>query len=42
MTIMDLTYAAQNMIKSLVMLAALIADTLINPRDEQTSQQGDI
>ena len=27
---------------ALAVLAALIADTLINPRDEQTSQQGDI
>jgi ribose transport system permease protein len=42
MTILNLPYATQNLIKSLVLLAALVADTLINPRDEQTSQQGDI
>lgn len=42
MTIMDLSYTTQNLIKSLVMLIALIAETLLNPRDEQTSQQGDI
>ncbi|APX24930.1 MAG: ABC transporter permease [Rhodobacteraceae bacterium] len=42
MTIMNLTYTQQNLVKGLVLLAALIADTLINPRDEQTSQQGDI
>lgn len=42
MTIMNLSYTTQNLIKSLVLLAALIAETLINPRDEQTSQQGDI
>ncbi|MCB1395512.1 MAG: ABC transporter permease [Rhodobacteraceae bacterium] len=42
MTILNLSFTAQNLIKSLVLLAALIADTFINPRDEQTSQQGDI
>ena len=42
MTIMDLSYTVQNLIKSFVMLFALIAETLANPRDEQTSQQGDI
>ena len=42
MTIMNLPYATQNLIKSLVLLSALVADTFINPRDEQTSQQGDI
>jgi ribose transport system permease protein len=42
MTIMDLSNTAQNLIKSLVMLMALVMDTLLNPRDEQTSQQGDI
>lgn len=42
MTIMNLSYTAQNIIKSVVMLAALVAETMLNPRDEQTSQQGDI
>jgi ribose transport system permease protein len=42
MTIMDLSYIEQNLIKSIILLAAIIIDTLINPRDEQTSQQGDI
>lgn len=42
MTIMNLSYTAQNLIKSVVMLLALVMDTLLNPRDEQTSQQGDI
>ena len=42
MTIMNLSYTAQNLIKSLVMLIALIAETTLNPRDEQTSQSGDI
>lgn len=42
MTIMNLAYMTQNLIKASVLLLALVADSLINPRDEQTSQQGDI
>ncbi|WP_323010635.1 ABC transporter permease [Paracoccus sp. (in: a-proteobacteria)] len=42
MTIMDVSFTLQNLIKSVILLAALIADTFINPRDEQTAQQGDI
>ncbi|MDR5653309.1 hypothetical protein [Ruixingdingia sedimenti] len=42
MTIMNLSCTTRNPIKSLVLLAALIAETLINPRDGQTPQQGDI
>lgn len=42
MTIMDIPYTVQNIIKSLILLIAIIADSLVNPRDEQTSQQGDI
>ena len=42
MTIMNIQYTVQNVIKSVILLAAIVADTIINPRDEQTSQQGDI
>ncbi len=42
MTIMDISYTVQNLIKSTVLLGALVIDALLNPRDEQTSQQGDI
>ena len=42
MTIMDIQYSMQNLIKSCVLLIALIIDSLMNPRDEQTAQQGDI
>jgi ribose transport system permease protein len=42
MTIMDVPYAVQNIVKSLILLAAIVADSILNPRDEQTSQQGDI
>lgn len=42
MTIMDVPYTLQNAIKSVILLAAIVIDTLINPRDEQTAQHGDI
>jgi ribose transport system permease protein len=42
MTIMDVQYTVQNVIKSLILLLAIIADSIVNPRDEQTGQQGDI
>jgi ribose transport system permease protein len=42
MTIMDIQYTVQNVIKSLILLAAIVVDSLLNPRDEQTGQQGDI
>jgi ribose transport system permease protein len=42
MTIMNLTYTMQNILKSLILLAAIVIDTLLNPRDEQTAQHGDI
>lgn len=42
MTIMNLSYTAQNIIKGVILLTAILIDTLLNPRNEQTSQQGDI
>jgi len=42
MTIMNLSFVAQNLIKASILLMAIIADSIVNPRDEQTSQQGDI
>jgi ribose transport system permease protein len=42
MTIMDIPYTFQNIVKSLILLVAIVTDSLLNPRDEQTSQQGDI
>lgn len=42
MTIMNIQYTVQNVIKGLILLAAIVIDTIINPRDEQTAQQGDI
>jgi ribose transport system permease protein len=42
LTILNLTYTVQSIVKSLILLAAIIVDTLLNPRDEQTAQHGDI
>jgi ribose transport system permease protein len=42
MTIMDIQYTMQNVIRSLILLVAIILDSIVNPRDEQTAQQGDI
>jgi ribose transport system permease protein len=42
MTILDLSYSAQNFVKGVVLLLAVVADSLINPRSEEISQQGDI
>jgi ribose transport system permease protein len=42
MTIMNLTYTMQNILKSVILLAAIVIDTFLNPRDEQTAQHGDI
>ncbi|TXH38930.1 MAG: ABC transporter permease [Rhodospirillaceae bacterium] len=42
MTILDIPNIYQNLIKSTILLIAIIIDGLMNPRDEQTAQQGDI
>lgn len=42
MTIIDIGLIYQNLIKSTILLAAIIIDGTLNPRDEQTAQQGDI
>jgi len=42
MTIMNIDFTVQNLVKGVVLLLAIVADSLVNPRDEQTSQQGDL
>ncbi|HYM33241.1 MAG TPA: ABC transporter permease [Candidatus Cybelea sp.] len=42
MTIMDVSYSAQNFVKGIVLLAAILIDSFVNPRNEETAQQGDI
>ena len=42
MTILNMSYDAQNIVKGVILLAAILADTIMNPRNEETAQQGDI
>lgn len=42
MTIMNIDFTIQNLVKGVVLLLAIVVDSLVNPRDEQTSQQGDL
>jgi len=42
MTIMDISYSVQNIVKGVVLLAAILIDSILNPRNEETAQQGDI
>ncbi|MGA2552930.1 MAG: ABC transporter permease [Burkholderiaceae bacterium] len=42
MTIMDISYSVQNIIKGVILLVAILIDTTLNPRNEETAQQGDI
>jgi ribose transport system permease protein len=42
MTILDISNIYQNLIKSTILLVAIVVDSALNPRDEQTAQQGDI
>lgn len=42
MTLLNTPYELQNIVKGIVLLFAVIADAVINPRDEQTAQHGDI
>ncbi|HSN34306.1 MAG TPA: ABC transporter permease [Ideonella sp.] len=42
MTILDVSYSAQNLVKGVVLLSAILLDSFVNPRNEETAQQGDI
>ncbi|MGV0820320.1 ABC transporter permease [Martelella sp. AMO21009] len=42
MTILNMSFTVQNLVKGSVLLIAIIFDSVANPRDEQTAQQGDI
>lgn len=42
LTIMDISYSVQNIIKGVILLVAILIDTSLNPRNEETAQQGDI
>ena len=40
-TIMDVNSEVQNIIKGIVLLAAIVLDNFLHPRDEETARQGD-
>jgi ribose transport system permease protein len=42
MTILNVSFVGQNLIRGIVLLAALLLDSLLNPRNEETAKQGDI
>ncbi len=42
MTILDVSFEGQNLVRGLVLLAALFLDSIVNPRNEETAKQGDI
>ena len=42
MTIIDVSYSAQNLVKGVILLIAILIDSFLNPRNEETAQQGDI
>ena len=42
LTILNISFTAQNIVKALILLVAIAVDGVLNPRDEQTAQQGDI
>ena len=42
MTILDMPLTLQNLTKGVLLVVAIVVDAIVNPRDEQVSQQGDI
>lgn len=42
MTLMDANYSVQNLVKGSLLLLAIVADSRLNPRNEETAQHGDI
>jgi ribose transport system permease protein len=42
MTLLNTPYHVQNLVKALILLAAIALDSALNPRNEQTAQQGDL
>lgn len=42
MTILDVSYSVQNLVRGAILLSAVLVDSLLNPRNEETAQQSDI
>lgn len=42
MTLLDVGFTLQNLIRGLILLSAILVESFLNPRNEETTQQGDI
>lgn len=42
MTVLNVSYEIQNIVKGVILLIAILVNSFINPRNEETAQQGDI
>jgi ribose transport system permease protein len=42
MTLLNMPYHLQNLVKAVILLGAIALDSALNPRNEQTAQQGDL
>ncbi|TDE41145.1 ABC transporter permease [Antarcticimicrobium sediminis] len=42
MTILNVSFQGQNLVRGLILLSALLLDSIVNPRNEETAKQGDI
>jgi ribose transport system permease protein len=42
LTILDVNSEAQNIVKGVLLLAAILLDNRLHPRDEETARQGDM
>jgi ribose transport system permease protein len=42
MTLLNVSLSGQNIVRGVLLLTAIIIDTLLHPRNEETAQQGDV
>jgi ribose transport system permease protein len=42
MTILDVSYSIQNLVRGAILLVSVLVDSMLNPRNEETAQQSDI
>lgn len=42
MTLLDVSFTLQNLVRGVILLAAILIDSLVNPRNEETGQQSDL
>ncbi len=42
MTLLDVSFTLQNLVRGVILLAAILIDSVVNPRNEETGQQSDL